>query len=156
MSKMEISRRDFLKGAAAGAASLAVMGLGGGAALAEDAPEAMNAELSLKKWDFEIPPAPIPEDQIAETIEDDIIVIGAGMSGLTTAYSAAECGASVTLFSGSSHPISRGGSNFAKNSKVMEERGIEPFDVNYFFYHEMRAASFSLRIVVYMRLWQST
>ena len=143
MSKMEISRRDFLKGAAAGAASLAVMGMGG-AAFAEDAPESMNAELSMKKWDFEIPPAPIPEDQIAEVIEDDIIVIGAGMSGLTTAYSAAENGASVTLFSGSSHPISRGGSNFAKNSKVMEERGIEPFDVNYFFYHEMRAASFQV------------
>ena len=60
MSKMEISRRDFLKGAAAGAASLAVMGLGNGVALAEDAPEVMNADLSLKKWDFEIPPAPIP------------------------------------------------------------------------------------------------
>ncbi len=144
MSKMEISRRDFLKGAAAGAASLAVMGLGGGAALAEDAPEVMTAEKSLQKWEFEIPPAPIPEDQIAEVVEDDIIVIGAGMSGLTTAYSAAECGASVTLFSASSHPISRGGSNFARNSKVMEERGIEPFDIDYFFYHEMRAASFQV------------
>ena len=66
------------------------------------------------------------------------------MSGLTTALSAAQNGASVTLFSGSSHPISRGGSNFAKNSKVMQERGIEPFDVNYFFYHEMRAASFQV------------
>ena len=144
MSKHEISRRDFLKGAAAGAASLAVMGMGGGAALAEDAPEVMNAAKSLEKWDFEIPPAPIPEEEIAEVIEDDIIVVGAGMSGLTTALSAAQNGASVTLFSGSSHPISRGGSNFAKNSKVMEERGIEPFDVNYFFYHEMRAASFQV------------
>lgn len=144
MSKREISRRDFLKGAAAGAASLAVMGLGGGAALAEDAPEVMTAEKSLEKWEFEIPPAPIPDDQIAEVIEDDIIVIGSGMSGLTTAYSAAENGASVTLFSGSSGPISRGGSNFAKNSKVMEARGIEPFDVTKFFYHEMRAASFQV------------
>jgi secreted PhoX family phosphatase len=62
MSKMEISRRDFLKGAAAGAASLAVMGMGGGAALAEDAPEAMNAEKSLQKWDFEIPPAVVTAD----------------------------------------------------------------------------------------------
>ena len=98
MSKMEISRRDFLKGAAAGAASLAVMGLSG-TALAEDAPEVMTAAKSLEKWDFEIPPAPIPEDQIAETIEDDIIIIGAGMSGLTTAVSAQEGGADVRVIS---------------------------------------------------------
>ena len=67
------------------------------------------------------PPAPIPEDEITETIENDIIVVGAGMSGLTTAVAAAEQGGKVTLFSASSAPISRGGSNFARNSKVMEE-----------------------------------
>ena len=39
-----------------------------------------------------------------------------------------EQGAKVTLFSAASAPISRGGSNYAKNSKVMEELGIEPFD----------------------------
>ena len=144
MSKHEISRRDFLKGAAAGAASLAVMGMGG-TALADDAPEAMTAEKSLAtKWEFEIPPAPIPEDQIAEVIEDDIIIVGSGMSGLTTAFSAAQNGASVTLFSASSGPISRGGSNFAKYSKVVEARGIEPFDVSKYFYNEMRAASFQV------------
>ena len=126
-----ISRRDFLKGAAAGAVSMAVMGLSNGVALADDEELVMTAEKSVNtKWSFEIPPEPIPEDQIAEVIEDDIIIIGAGMSGLTTALSAAQNGGSVTLFSGSSGPISRGGSNFAKNSKVMEERGIEPFDVN--------------------------
>ena len=142
MKNNKISRRDFLKGAAASAAGLAVMGLGG-AASADD--EAMTLEKSLKtKWSFEIPPAPIPEDQIAETIEDDIIVIGSGMSGLTTAFSAAQNGASVTLFSGSKGPISRGGSNFAKYSKTIAERGIEPFDVTKYFYNEMRAASFQV------------
>lgn len=144
---MEISRRSFLKGAAASAAGIAVMGLNSGIAFADEekAQEVMTAEKALNtKWSFEIPPEPIPEDQIAEVIEDDIIVVGSGMSGLTTAYSAAENGASVTLFSASSGPISRGGSNFAKNSKVMEERGIEPFDVTKFFYHEMRAASFQV------------
>ena len=148
MKKPEgISRRDFLKGAAAGAASLAVMGLGGGVAFAEgeEAADVMTAEKALStKWSFEIPPEPIPDDQIAEVIEDDIVIIGAGMSGLTTALSAAQNGASVTLFSASSGPISRGGSNFAKNSKVMEARGIEPFDVTQFFYNEMRAASFQV------------
>ncbi len=148
MKKPEgISRRDFLKGAAAGAASLAVMGLGGGVAFAEgeEAAQGLTAEQALNtKWAFEIPPAPIPDDQIAEVIEDEIIVVGSGMSGLTTAYSAQSNGASVTLFSASSGPISRGGSNFAKYSKVCEERGIEPFDVSKYFYNEMRAASFQV------------
>ena len=144
----EISRRSFLKGAAASAAGLAMLGLNSGIAFAEEdkaAIEAMTAEKSLStKWAFEIPPAPIPDDQIAEVIEDEIIVIGSGMSGLTTAYSAQSNGASVTLFSASSGPISRGGSNFAKYSKVCEARGIKPFDVSKYFYNEMRAASFQV------------
>ena len=144
---MEISRREFLKGAAASAAGFAVMGLNSGAFADEEkaAAEVMTAEKSVNtKWEFEIPPAPIPDDQIAEVIEDEIIVIGSGMSGLTTAYSAQSNGASVTLFSASSGPISRGGSNFAKYSKVCEERGIKPFDVSKYFYNEMRAASFQV------------
>ena len=56
---------------------------------AKAAEDVMTAEKSVSmKWEFEIPPAPIPDDQIAEVIEDEIIVVGSGMSGLTTAYSA--------------------------------------------------------------------
>ena len=73
------------------------------------------------------------------------------MSGFTTAVSAAEQGAKVTLFSAASAPISRGGSNYAKNSKVMEELGIEPFDPVPFYYHEMRAASFAVDQQKWMR-----
>ena len=100
---MEISRRSFLKGAAASAAGLAVMGLNSGVAFADDekgkaSDDVMTAEKASEiKWSFEIPPEPIPEDQIAEVIEDEIIVIGSGMSGLTTAYSAQSNGASVSL-----------------------------------------------------------
>ena len=50
----EISRRSFLKGAAASAAGLAVMGLNSGIAFAEEekaAMEGMTAEKSLStKW----------------------------------------------------------------------------------------------------------
>ncbi len=146
----EISRRSFLKGAAASAAGLAVMGLNSGVAFADTekdkaSGDVMTAEKAAEvKWSFEIPPEPIPDDEIAEVIEDEIIVIGSGMSGLTTAYSAQSNGASVTLFSASSGPISRGGSNFAKYSKVCAERNIEPFDVVKYFYNEMRAASFQV------------
>ena len=129
------SRRDFFKLGALVAAGAAAAGLAGCAPAADkaaagsDAAGAADASAegavstndvviklgdTLPKWSFMVPPAPIPEDEITETIENDIIVVGAGMSGLTTAVAAAEQGGKVTLFSASSAPISRGGSNFAQ------------------------------------------
>lgn len=138
--KNGFSRRDFLKFGAASAAGAAALGLAGcspatsGEETAAQATEGVinssDAVIKLTdampKWSFMVAPDPISEDKIAETIENDIIIVGAGMSGLTTAVAAAEKGANVTLFSASSAPISRGGSNYARNSKVMEELGINP------------------------------
>lgn len=165
-SNRGFSRRDFLKFGAVGAAgAAAAAGLAGCAAPASkegDASasasgvmESSDAVLKLKdgmpKWSFMIPPEPIADDRIVETVENDIIVVGGGMSGFTMAVSAAENGAKVTLFSAASAPISRGGSNYARNSKVMEELGIEPFDPVPFYYHEMRAASFAVDQRKWMR-----
>lgn len=170
MSK-HMSRRSFLEGA--GVAAVGAMGAGaalasepvgnameegiaaatsGGAGGADaDGNYVISLKNGLPKWSFEIPPAPIPEDQIAETVVDDIIVVGAGMSGMCTAASAAEAGGSVTLFSASSQPISRGGSNFSAYNKVIEEYGIERLDPVDFFYHEERAASFTIDQQMWMR-----
>jgi succinate dehydrogenase/fumarate reductase flavoprotein subunit len=111
----------------------------------------LKLDSGMPKWSFMVAPDPIADSAITETIEDDIIIVGGGMSGFTTAVSAAEKGASVTLFSAASAPISRGGSNFARNSKVMEELGITPFDPVPYFYHEMRAASFAIDQTKWMR-----
>ena len=172
MTKNQFSRRDFFKLGAVGAAGAAAAGLAGCAPAADkaaagsDAAGAADASAeggvstndvviklgdTLPKWSFMVPPAPIPEDEITETIENDIIVVGAGMSGLTTAVAAAEQGGKVTLFSTSSAPISRGGSNFARNSKVMEELKVEPFAPSPFYYHEMRAASFAVDQAKWMK-----
>ncbi len=167
MSK-ELSRRAFLKGTASLAAAGAVAGLTGCASETE-CPECPTTEstttttsnddivmdyaTSQKKWGFEIPPEPIADDKITETITNDIIVIGAGMSGLTTALRAAQCGAKVTLFSASSHPISRGGSNFVPYSKVLEEHNLPRLDVTKYFYEEMKAASFRVDQKKWMRGW---
>ena len=156
MNENGISRRNFVAGAA-GIAAVAAMGAqialadepsaeedavaeGEAAAQAEktttipvDESYVVNLSNGLPKWSFEVAPEPIPEDQIAETIEDDIIVVGAGMAGMCTAASAAEAGGSVTLFSASSTPISRGGSNFSAYNKVIEEYGIEKLDPVPFF-----------------------
>ncbi len=161
----EISRRAFLKGTASLAAAGAVAGLTGCASETEcpeveevTCPEttttstgAMNAEKSFEKWEFEIAPDPIADDKIGETITNDIIVVGAGMAGLTTALRAAQCGAKVTLFSASSHPISRGGSNFAAYSKVIADHNLPRLDVSKYFYAEMRAASFQVDQKKWMR-----
>ncbi|MDU1880811.1 MAG: FAD-dependent oxidoreductase, partial [Eggerthella sp.] len=166
--QQRFSRRDFLKFGAVGAAGAAAAGIvgctpsGGATDEAKAASPAMDGAINssdavlkltdgMPKWSFMIPPEPVPDDQITETAENDIIVVGGGMSGFTTAVSAAEQGAKVTLFSAASAPISRGGSNYAKNSKVMEELGIEPFDPVPFYYHEMRAASFAVDQQKWMR-----
>ena len=160
-----MSRRSFLSGAAAAgvgaAAGLAVAS--STKAFADEAEEAeaeaeeaeaeteeaaaeestesssgMNGDKYFDKWDFEIPEEGITDDEIAETIEAEIIVVGAGTAGLVTANSAAEEGADVVLISASSAPVARGGSNHAVYSKTMEELGVEPNDIS-FYEKEMKA-----------------
>lgn len=131
-----IERRDFLKGAAITGAAMTAGVLGGCAPSA--APSAgqggksavgdiqyMDADMAAKKWAFEVAPDPIPEGQIAETIEAEVIVVGAGTSGLVTAVSAAESGLDVIVVSASSHPVARGGSNNAVYCKAMEREGFD-------------------------------
>jgi succinate dehydrogenase/fumarate reductase flavoprotein subunit len=80
------------------------------------------------KYNFETPPDPVPDSEIVDTLEAEVIVIGAGTAGLVCANSAVENGLKVVLISASSHPISRGGSNHAINSKLQRELGIH-YDV---------------------------
>ena len=167
----KLSRRSFL----AGASMATVAAAGAASALADSVPsdtamsDAQNLALTNvngiatdpdyvidiangePRWAFEIAPDPIPAEKIAETIEDDVIVIGGGMAGFVTAASAAEQGASVTLFTASATPISRGGSNFSAYNKVIEEYGIDRLDPVDFFYHEERAASFTIDQKMWMR-----
>lgn len=89
-----MNRRSFLKGAALASATLAGSAALAGCAAkpeAKNAPKAqaaegeqkgLTAEAASGQWAFEIPPAPIAEGDIAETIEADVVVVGAGTSGL--------------------------------------------------------------------------
>ena len=117
-----LDRRSFLKSAALLGSSAAVAGVAGlSPAVASEAEDTTKAE---KKYSFETPPKPVPDSEIVETYEAEIIVVGAGMSGLVTAVSAMEAGADVILFSASTKPTSRGGSNNAIYSKAMERLGL--------------------------------
>ncbi|WP_202095579.1 FAD-binding protein [Adlercreutzia mucosicola] len=135
-SHNSMERRSFLKGALASGALVAGSALAGcapsdkkegGAGNAGDATDSgtQTAESSQREWSFEIPPEPIAEDAIVETVEADVIVVGAGTSGLMTAVSAAEEGLDVIVVSASTKPVARGGSNNAVYCKAMEREGFE-------------------------------
>ncbi|MDR1014649.1 MAG: FAD-dependent oxidoreductase [Coriobacteriales bacterium] len=137
-----MDRRSFLKGASVAGAAVAAtaatgaLGLsgcapsrepaaasaggGGGGGLILDAESFMGA-----KWSFEIAPDPVPEEEIARSVDCEILVIGAGVSGLVTAASAVEEGTDVVIVAQSSGPVSRGGSNAAFNTRLTHELGLD-------------------------------
>lgn len=146
-----LSRRGFLTSAAAVAGGAMLVGLAGcapdsgneggdsaskpagsGNTGAGTTPEAMTGKAYQGKWAFEIPPDPIPESDIARTVEADVVVVGGGASGFVTAVSAAQEGLKVAMVTASTKPISRGGSNFGVYSKVMEKYGVPRCDPNSF------------------------
>ncbi|MCL1834579.1 MAG: FAD-dependent oxidoreductase [Oscillospiraceae bacterium] len=111
----------------------------------------LNADIAAKKWSFEIPPAPIDDSEIAETVTSDVVVVGEGMSGLCTALSATEEGLKTTIVTASSKPVGRGGSVFATYSKVMERLGYPRFDATDFYLQEFASSSYN----VDQRKWYS-
>ena len=124
----KLTRRSFVAGtAAAGAACATVAPI---VAQAQDG--AAQVATANTKWSFEVAPDPIAEDQIAETKSADVVVVGCGMSGMVTAVSAAEGGLSVIVVSASEAAVSRGGSNNAVYSKVMEEMGLPKVDADWY------------------------
>ena len=135
-----LDRRAFVKGAGASIAA-GLMAAGATSALAEEAAEESAAEqpaapsasgepmtaeaFNNLTWSFEVPPEPVSDDQITQTITDDVIVIGSGVAGLMTAASILGHGGSCTLFSAGTKAVSRGGSNHAVGSKTQERLGID-------------------------------
>lgn len=138
------TRRGFLAGTAA-AGLIATVGLATGcspetppAASTPNTSGSSVADASIwdKKWSFEIPPDPIDDAQITDTIETEVLVIGAGPSGFATALSAAEAGGKVVLVAKSSTWNALGGSMHAYNTKTLKAMGYEktPDEIS----HELR------------------
>ena len=134
MGAATFNRRSFLKGAL-----MAGAGVASGAMLSGCAPQSasdaagsgsdgaapMTADAYEKlTWSFEVPPEPVDESQITQTIADDFIVIGSGVSGLVAAASILGHGGSCTLFSAGTKAVSRGGSNHAVGTKTQKRLGL--------------------------------
>jgi succinate dehydrogenase/fumarate reductase flavoprotein subunit len=81
--------------------------------------------LSPKRgWSWETPPAPIPEDQIAETITADVAIIGGGVSGLAAGARCTQRGMSVIIADRFREMVGRAGHVGVLDSKVMRRLGI--------------------------------
>jgi succinate dehydrogenase/fumarate reductase flavoprotein subunit len=133
-----ITRRVFVKGTAAGAGIIAATGtglIGNGLS----SPRSVQS----KTYSFETPPPPIPAGQIKQTVSADIVVIGAGTSGLVCANAAVENGAKVVVIASSSAPVGRGGSIHAFNSRLMRNLGLTS-DASREFKDEMKCHSFMI------------
>ena len=126
-----ITRREFIKGAAVGAAAVAGAGAlaSCGPAPAPECPECPpcpTPEAAVpEKADFEVPPPPIPASDIKETLTADVVVVGAGTAGLPAALSAAQAGASVILIEKNVTYRADGGDNTAIDSRIQRAIGLE-------------------------------
>ncbi len=65
----------------------------------------------------------ITEEQCTRTLRTEVLVIGAGIAGMTCAYSASECGAKVTVLEKTAGYSARGFNIGAANSSFMAEKG---------------------------------
>lgn len=90
------------------------------------APAASSVQDSSTWYDAEYFKKPAPITDIAETIETDVVVVGAGNGGLVAAASAADLGAQVVLVEKTSTYITWAGEMGAYNTRVAKEKfGVE-------------------------------
>lgn len=121
-----ISRRSFFQRAAVGAAGVGALGLGssGAQAAAREGQFAKSADGGAS-LEFLPKPAPIPDSAIKETLNFDVIVVGAGASGVPAALSAAENGAKVAVLQKHPTPVAQGNTGSGIDLATSDKAGVE-------------------------------
>ena len=126
---MELDRRNFLKSAMVAGVAATAAGLVGcsprakpdsDASTAHAGPAAEGAN-AAKTWKD----APEPITDIAETVEADVVVVGAGASGTCAALAAVEGGAKTVCIQKGPMVLTHGSAYGAWNSSFQREAGIE-------------------------------
>lgn len=123
-----ISRRSFLTRAAVGSGSLAFAGLGIGIGSASAAPLQVGTEygeIGGATLNFLPKPKPIADKDIATTQTFDVVVVGAGASGVPAALSARESGATVACLQKQAIPVSQGNTGSGIDLKNSDKSAIE-------------------------------
>jgi fumarate reductase flavoprotein subunit len=127
--KSRIDRRSFLKGV--GFASVAVLGASqlaacspkdGGATGSGVSQTTEKPEGAVSDW-LGSPPE-ITEANVKETLEADVVVVGAGVAGCAAALAAVENGARVIVLEKGETSRRGGGVHAAINTKLQAEHGI--------------------------------
>jgi len=77
------------------------------------------------RYSWEVPPPPIPEDQIVEELEADVVVIGGGIAGLAAGARCTELGMSVIVVDKFRGLVAHGAHIACLDSPVMRKLGIK-------------------------------
>lgn len=123
MSHAGIARRDFLKGAALMGAVASVGTMAGCSSPTQSGSSASSSDkatVSSHSWEN----APEPITDIAETQDYDVVIVGAGIAGMTAFMYAAQAGARVALLEKGDSYHGRGLDFAAVGSKVQKRNGI--------------------------------
>jgi len=125
-----LSRRNFLAGASAGAAGLGLVVGAKDAVAGTDSAVPTHADFGKSSdgsatLSFLPKPKPIAEKDIKSTLTFDVVVVGAGASGVPAALSARENGASVAVVQKAPFALSQGNSGAGIDLANSEKAGIE-------------------------------
>lgn len=121
---MKMNRRNFLKGAMFTGGAVALTGLSAcspAAPSAQDMPATGNEEVT----GWRKAPEAIAEDKVSETVEADIVVVGAGNAGCVAAVTAVEDGASVVLLQKEDTVYCHGDVWAANGTAVQKAAGVK-------------------------------
>jgi len=78
-----------------------------------------------KLFDWETPPPPIPEEQIVETLEADVVIVGGGISGLAAGARCTQLGLSVILVDKHNGLVAHGAHIACLDSPLMRKLGVK-------------------------------
>ena len=117
-----VSRRSFITGAAG--AGIAAAAMGATVALAEEATSATAEAESGAQAPWDEQPASVA-DQVSATEDYDVVVVGAGNSGVPTALYLAQAGANVLIVEQSAAACMWAGDIDALDSQIQKDMGIQ-------------------------------
>lgn len=126
-----VSRRNFLAGAGIAALSAATLGATGCTPAEQDASQ-KNADSTKanSRWSWDIAPEAPAEDQISETIDCDVCILGAGSAGMPAALYASIQNLKTVVLQKYDKPQSNGWSFAAFNTRNDADKGITYDPVN--------------------------
>lgn len=126
------SRRNFLQMATVAGASAGVLALTGCAGAPKEVDDKLTSTSTSEGSSWLTKPETISEDQITKTEEADVVVIGAGLSGISTAASSLENGQSVIVLEKNQYPRYTGLDFGCVNPSLAKEHGlpeVDPYEV---------------------------